>query len=298
MSYTPAYTAFLALTLACCVTAKAQQPPQVPTRQGAQPPAPQTTQPPALQTGSSFTLSLSLPQDIVDFTVDNLGNMYVLNSDNQLKKLGPRGDSLAVFNDVRRYGKITRIDATNPLKILVYYREFTTVIELDRFLNIVNTVDLRKQNILQARAVTLAYDNNIWVYDELDAVLKRIGDDGSLVDQTTDFRQLFDSVPEPTTICDQGGLVYLYDPAKGVYIFDHYGTLKTHLDLRGWQDFDVIGKNILGRDDQRLYRYEPGTLNMLEEPIAPAYQGATHIHITPTVLYVLKKTGLEVYTKK
>ena len=186
MSYTPAYTVLLVLTLACCATAYAQQPPQVPARQGAQPPAPQTIQPPALQTGSSFTLSLSLPQDIVDFTVDNLGNMYVLNSDNQLKKLGPKGDSLAVFNDVRRYGKITRIDATNPLKILVYYREFTTVIELDRFLNIVNTVDLRKQNILQARAVTLAYDNNIWVYDELDAVLKRIGDDGSLVDQTTD----------------------------------------------------------------------------------------------------------------
>jgi hypothetical protein len=282
MSYTTSYTALLAVTLAFCATTRAQQPAQ----QSAQ------------QTPSAFTLTLTLSQDIVDFTVDNLGNIYVLNADNQLKKLGPKGDSLAVFNDVRRYGKITRIDVTNPLKILVYYREFTTVIELDRFLNIVNIVDLRKQNILQAKAVALAYDNNIWVYDELDAVLKRIGDDGSLVDKTTDFRQLFDSVPEPTTICDQGGLVYLYDPAKGVYIFDHYGTLKTHLDLRGWQDFDVIGKNLLGRDDQRLYRYEPGTLNMLEEPIAAAYQGATHIHITPTILYVLKKTGLEVYSKK
>jgi hypothetical protein len=282
MSYTTLYTALLALTLAFCTTTTAQQPAQ----QSAQ------------QTPSAFTLTLTLSQDIVDFTVDNLGNIYVLNADNQLKKLGPKGDSLAVFNDVRRYGKITRIDVTNPLKILVYYREFTTVIELDRFLNIVNIVDLRKQNILQAKAVALAYDNSIWVYDELDAVLKRIGDDGSLVDQTTDFRQLFDSVPDPTRICDQGGLVYLYDPAKGVYIFDHYGTLKTHLDLRGWQDFDVIGKNLLGRDDQRLYRYEPGTLNMLEEPIAAAYQGATHIHITPTILYVLKKTGLEVYSKK
>jgi hypothetical protein len=282
MNYTPACTALLALMLAFCATAGAQQPAQ------------QAVQ----QAPSAFTLTLTLSQDIVDFAVDNLGNIYTLNSDNQLKKLGPKGDSLAVFNDVRRYGKITHIDVTNPLKILVYYREFTTVIELDRFLNIVNTVDLRKQNILQAKAVALAYDNNIWVYDELDAVLKRIGDDGSLVDQTTDFRQLFDSVPEPTTICDQGGLVYLYDPAKGVYIFDHYGTLKTHLDLRGWQDFDVIGKNLLGRDDQRLYRYEPGTLNMLEEPIATAYQGASHIHITPTILYVLKKTGLEVYSKK
>ena len=95
MSYTTSYTAFVALTLAFCVTAKAQRPAQ----QSAQ------------QTPSAFTLTLALSQDIVDFTVDNLGNIYVLNSDNQLKKLGPRGDSLAVFNDVRRYGKIATIDA-------------------------------------------------------------------------------------------------------------------------------------------------------------------------------------------
>jgi hypothetical protein len=245
-----------------------------------------------------FQLTLTLSPDIVDFTVDNLGNIYVLSQDNQLKKLGPKGDSLAVFNDVRRYGKIASVDATNPLKILVYYREFTTVIELDRFLNIINTIDLRKQNILQAKAIGLAYDNNVWVYDELDAMLKRVADDGSLVDQTTDFRQLFDSVPDPAIIRDQGGYVYLYDPAKGVYIFDHYGALKTHLDLRGWQDFDVIGKNLLGRDDHNLYRYQPGTLDMQEQPIPVAYRDAIRIRITPSVIYVLKKSGLEVYTKK
>ncbi len=105
----------------------------------------------------------------MEFSVDNLGNIYVINNDNQLKKLSPRGDSLAVFNDVRRYGKIGSIDVTNPLKILVYYRDFTTIIELDRFLNIINTIDLRAQNILQAKAVGLAYDNNVWVFDELDA---------------------------------------------------------------------------------------------------------------------------------
>jgi len=257
-------------------------------------------QAPPVQQGSmgDFALTLRVSQDIVDFTVDNLGNIYVLNSDNQLKKLSAHGDSLAVFNDVRRYGKITFIDATNPLKILVYYREFTTVVELDRYLNLINIVDLRKQNILQAKAIGLAYENNIWVFDELDAMLKRVRDDGTLVDQTTDFRQLFDSVPDPTIICDRGDLVYLYDPAKGVYIFDHYGTLKTHLDIRGWRDFNVIGKNLLGHDDRAFFRYEPGTLNMLEQPIPADYQGAIRIDITPTVIYVLKKTGLEVYSRK
>jgi len=245
-----------------------------------------------------FSLTRTLSADIVDFTVDNLGNIYVLNKDNQLKKLSPHGDSLAVFNDVRRYGKITSVDVTNPLKILVYYGEFSTIIELDRFLNIVNTIDLRKLNILQARAVALAYDNNIWVFDELEATLKRVGDDGSLVDRTTDFRQLFDSVPDPSVIRDQNGLVYLYDPARGVYLFDHYGTLKSHLDFRGWQDFDVIDKNLLGRDDKKFYRYQPGTLNMQEEAIPVVYAGASRILITPNIIYVLKNTGLEIYTRK
>ena len=249
-------------------------------------------------TTTAFRLTQIIRQDIVDFTVDNLGNIYVLNKDNQLKKLSPQGDSLAVFNAVRQYGRATSIDATNPLKILVYYREFTTIIELDRFLNIINTIDLRKLNILQAKAIGLAYDNNVWVFDELDAILKRVADDGSLVDQTTDFRQLFDSVPDPAVIRDQGGLVYLYDPQKGVYIFDHYGTLKTHLDLRGWQDFDVIEKNLLGHDDRRFYRYQPGTLNMQEESIPAAYNAAIRIRITPTIIYVLKATGLEVYSRK
>lgn len=253
-------------------------------------------QPPA-GAASDFVLTLTISQDIVDFRVDNLGNIYVINRDNQLKKLSSRGDSLAVFNDVRRYGKIASIDVTNPLKILVYYRDFTTIIELDRFLNLINTIDLRTQNILQAKAVGLAYDNNIWIFDELEAKLKRIGDDGTVLDQTTDFRQLFDTVPDPASVCDRGGLVYLYDTARGVYIFDHYGTLKTHLDLSGWKDFDVIGRSMLGRDETKFYRYQQATLNLQEEPIPAAYQGASHIHITPTVIYVLKKTGLEVYSR-
>jgi len=243
-------------------------------------------------------LSKTIGGDFTDFTVDNLGNIYVLSKENQLKKLSPNGDSLAIFNDVRRFGKVFSIDVTNPLKIVVYYREFTMVIELDRFLNIVNTIDLRKLNILQAKAVGLAYDNNVWVYDELDAKLKRIGDDGSLVDQTTDFRQLFDSTPDPSVLRDQGGYVYLYDTIKGVYIFDHYGALKTHIVLPGWKDFDVLDKSMLGRDAHSFFRYQQGSLDIQEEPI-PAYAlDARLIRIMPSAIYVLKKTGLEVYSNR
>jgi hypothetical protein len=247
------------------------------------------------QTDTSFFLSKTIRGDIVDFKVDKLGNIYLLSSDNQLKKLGPSGDSLAVFNDVRQYGKIFSVDPTNPLKILLYYKEFATIVAVDRFLNIVNTVDLRNLNIFQANAVGLAYDNNIWVYDELEAKLKRIGDDGSLIDETSDLRQIVGSAPDPSVISDQSGLVYLYDSARGVYVFDHYGAFRKHISLTGWQDFTVIEKNLLGRDQQYFFKYQLDNVNVQREPIPKNYFNAVKITITSGIVYVLKPNQLEIY---
>ena len=82
--------------------------------------------------------------DIHDFAVDNMDNIYLVQSGNQIKKTNPKGDSIAVYNDVKRYGRIAFIDATNPLKLLVYYTDFSTIVVLDRFLNKRNTIDLRQ----------------------------------------------------------------------------------------------------------------------------------------------------------
>jgi len=111
-----------------------------------------------------------------NFYADNLGNVYLISANNQVKKLDEHLDSLAVFNDVRRYGDVYTMDVNNPLKIVVYYRDFTTILVLDRFLNTRNTIDLRNAGILQAKAVAQSYDNNYWVFDELNSKIKKIDD--------------------------------------------------------------------------------------------------------------------------
>ena len=109
------------------------------------------------QADTTFQLLKILKGDIVDFTVDNLDNIYVLNSRNQVKKYTANGDSVAIYNDIRKFGRATLIDVSNPLKVLLYYRDFATVVMLDRFLNAVNTVDIRKQNIFQAKVIAQSY---------------------------------------------------------------------------------------------------------------------------------------------
>ena len=103
----------------------------------------------------------------------------MLNADNQIKKINDKGDSVAVANALKRFGDIYSMDVSNSLKIVVYYKDFTTIVVLDRFLKNINTIDLRKYGILQAQAVAVSYDNNYWVFDEVENKLKKIDDNGN-----------------------------------------------------------------------------------------------------------------------
>ncbi len=238
----------------------------------------------------------TLEGDYIDFTVDNLGNFYLLTKNNQLKKLNSNGDSVAVFNDVRRYGKLYSIEVTNPLKLLLYYKSFSTVVVLDRFLNNVNSIDLRKQNIFQAKAIAQSYDNNVWVYDEQNNKLKKIAEDGTILSETVDFRNIFDEVPSPTQIFDQDGFVYLYDPEKGIYVFDIYGSFKTKISYLGLTDLTVVGKTVIAIEQQQIIAYTTGTLTENRMPL-PAQVGVRQkAVIRPGHLYVLQNGNILHFT--
>ncbi|WP_018613115.1 hypothetical protein [Segetibacter koreensis] len=236
--------------------------------------------------------------EIKDFTTDNLRNIYLLNATNQIKKVNDRGDSIAVYNDVRRFGKICSIDATNPLKILVFYKDFSTIVVLDRLLNSRAVIDLRKQNILQVAAVTSSYDNNIWLYDELDNKLKKIDDNGNLLLESSDFRQVFDSVPLPSSMYDRDGQLYLYDPSKGLLVFDYYGAKKNAFQILHLSDLQVLDKNtITARDSTHIILYKPRALQLSSFTAFNTLADFKKIKFNGSKIYCLNKNGtLEIYS--
>lgn len=250
----------------------------------------------AQQEDSVFRHLKTITGDIVSFTVDNLDNIYILNSRNQLKKLDANGDSVAAFNDVRKFGKATLVDVSNPLKVLLYYKDFTTIVVLDRFLNIRNTIDLRKQNIFQAKAIGQSYDNKIWVYDELENKLKKLDEDGKLLLETPDFRLLLGQSVSPVRIFDENKYVYLYDTAKGAYVFDYYGGLKNNILIQYWRNFKVTGKYIFGSKADTLYRYEISNFQYDEWKLPLQLSGSTSFNFTSTRLYALKNNVIEIYS--
>lgn len=196
----------------------------------------------------------SIAGDYRHFELDRLGNVFLIGAQgNQITKYNQKGEAAGHYDNVRSYGQISALDVTNPLKIAVYYKDFATIVALDRYLSPVNTIDLRKADIWEAQAIATSYDNQYWVYDKQEAKIKKIDGQGKQTFVSSDLRQAFDEGIDPVKLLDRDGLLYTYDPAFGWYIFDYYGALKQKIPVQGLQDLQVTGGLLSGRKDNRLW---------------------------------------------
>src|SRR5450432_2424756 len=94
------------------------------------------------QDDSLFRFLKKIEYPISSFTVDNLGELYIINIDNQLKKFDEKGDSVGVFNQVTKYGKLSYVEAQNPWKAILFYQNYSTILLLDKYLNVLTNINL------------------------------------------------------------------------------------------------------------------------------------------------------------
>ncbi|MEY4628123.1 MAG: hypothetical protein RLZZ595_449 [Bacteroidota bacterium] len=256
------------------------------------------TFPVAAQVNSVALLQKKIQGEFSYFMPDELGNVFALTLKGQLKKYNNNLDSMGVFNDVRRYGKLYSISLENPLRTVLYFKDYKTILVLDRLMQVVNKIDLRKAGIFQVKAVAQSYDNLIWVFDEQESKLKKINEEGQLVFATADLRLVFSEAIVPSVIFDLGGFVYLYDENKGLFIFDYYGAYKNRIALLNWKDVHPVGKQIVGIKNSQLMVYTTGSIDTKEYALPKEIADYQQIHFTVGSCYVLTGGGISKYDLK
>lgn len=243
---------------------------------------------------SSFVLVKTYRGDIADVALDHLDNIYVVSSSGQVKKISAQGDSAAVYNQMKNYGSLSMIDVSNPMKPLLFYKDFSTLVILDRLLSQRAAVDLRKYGMLQPVAIGLSYDNNIWVFDEYDNKLKKIDEQGNILFQSADFRSIFASSLSPKKIFSDDGFVYLADPAKGILVFDNYGTFKKNLPLKNWNSISFAKNGVFRIVKNQLLFYNPSSF-VEEQKTIPFFQPYMQSFISPDRFVSFNNDSLQVY---
>lgn len=250
------------------------------------------------QNDSLYQFVKKLDYPVVYFATSPSGELFTINRGNQLKKYNSNGDSVGVFNDVKKYGKLSYVEAQNPWKTILYYEGFETILLLDKYLKVLGSINLRDKNTFGVKALASSYDNNIWLFDGRDMKIKKLDENGNLLMASVDLRQVFEDVPQPQKIIDRDGLLYLYDSSKGIYIFDYYGSFKMLLPFKNWKGIFVFGKTIFGFDDSLFYTNTPPLPVAEKKPLPQIFLNADQISFSPQRAWVLKNDSLSIYLLK
>jgi hypothetical protein len=183
-----------------------------------------------------------LPEQI---DVDKLGNVYVLDNLGHLQVYAESGTKKYEFAD-KRLGKVSSFDVSNPLNILVYFKEQGIVKILDNTLAEVKTINLMAQGKnTTVGPICLANDNNIWMYDaQLQKIVKINADLKTLV-ETNQFNDLGRPKFVPTKMMERNNMLVVSSADDGFLVFDNFGQMSKYFDIPGAKDFQFDGEKIL-----------------------------------------------------
>ena len=247
----------------------------------------------------SFELTLEIEVTSKSITSDYLGNVYTID-DNEITKYSAAGVLISSFSD-KNAGTITSVDASNPLRVQVFYQDFGQIIYLDDVLSVIGSkISLIEQGLDQATLSCSSWDDGIWLYDPQDFELKRLGSDLRLSHQSGNINQLVGIEANPNFIIEKNNFVYLNDPLTGILVFDQFGAYYKTLPVRGIDRFQVSGEQVFYLQDGKLMSYNMQTFQHANLPITSDRDALLDMRFEKELkcLTVLKEKKLEWYVIK
>ena len=242
-----------------------------------------------------FIFEQTITGSFSNFNVDAIGNIYLITPTDQLKKIKSDGTLVAVYNDVKRFGKISAIDVQNPLKLLIYYKNYSAIVMLDKLLNFRNQIELKPLQFFDVNAAATTYDNNIWIYDEQNFKIKKLDDKGLLLLEFADLRTLFDIAPSAKKIIDEDNQLYLIDQEQGVFIFDYYGAFSRLIPIKDLRDISVEKKCLIGFRDTIMEVIQLKNLTSTKYAVPDLAEKIKSLKFINNKLYILSQKGLNIY---
>lgn len=225
---------------------------------------------------------------------DNLGNLFVVSTTNQLYKYSQEGKLLSTLN-YKYLGNISFIDATNPLEIYVFYKELNLVVFLDNNLAYRGEMKLDNFQIGQASAVARSFDNGLWAFDLADLQLKRIDKNGENLQSSGNIRQFVSQKNiTPTYIYDDNNRVFVVDSTVGIMVFDVFAHYLKTIPIKGVSKIKAMNDNMFYSLENMLYKYHQKTLQTTTFSL-PTSSTILDINIEKSRLYLLEKSGVRIF---
>lgn len=203
---------------------------------------------------SKYSLLKIIKTEADFFTTDNQCNIYTVKG-NELVKYDKTGKLLYKYSN-KNFGNISFVDASNMLRILLYYKDFLQVVFLDNTLSQNgDAVSLEKIGFQQAQLVCSSHNNAMWIYDQQNFALIRLDKNLENIQQTGNLNALLNDSLQPNSLIEYDNRIYLNNPKSGIMIFDIYGTYYKTIPVKNTAGFQPIGEWVYYISDTKVKAY-------------------------------------------
>lgn len=209
-------------------------------------------------------LHIKFPEQNSRLEIDGFGNMYII-TENEIVKYNAVGVLQKKFS-TKLYGRIDYVDAMNPLKILVYYKDFQQILFLDNQLTETsNMISLEKLGYEQASLVCSSSNNSFWLYDKQNNELSRFNAELKSLVKTGNLKRILDVDIKPNFLQEHNNYLYVNCPEEGILVFDIYGTFYKTIPLKKLKEFVVVNGDVFYYENHTLKQYQAQTFNTIEK---------------------------------
>jgi hypothetical protein len=212
-----------------------------------------------------FVQTVKAPGDI--HYSDPMGNVYIVKN-NTLKKFNTSHVESGVYTNTF-LGNIQSVDVSDPLRILIFYKDHNQVVWVDNFLSeILSPVWLDVLGADQAELVCSSNQGGLWVFNGLNNQLQYYNVNLELVNESPSLNLLTGPDISPTFMLEKSRSLYLNIPGTGILVFDRFGSYSKTLPVETPSLFQVTDSYVYYMSEEKLYSYNlrSSEISILELP--------------------------------
>ena len=171
----------------------------------------------------TLVLKKSVAHTALMVECDNIGNIYSISA-NEISKWDKDGIFL-LKNSSQVFGNIASLDASNALKMILFFRDLSQISYIDNLLSQRgDRIELDMLGFYQTTAVCRSYNDGFWLFDQTTLELTRFTEQLEITAQSGNLSQILGDVPNPLYMREYNDFLYVMDENYGVRVFDWYGS--------------------------------------------------------------------------
>jgi hypothetical protein len=200
-------------------------------------------------------------------SADHLGQVYRITAANGIEKYGSEGQLLSQYTG-QREGRADYLDVVNPMKILVWYRDFRSLVILDRNLTMLGSLSMLSAGFPEVRTVASSRDGHLWIYDEVLFRLMKITQEGTVLHESPHVGQWYSRPVSIIWMKELDTRLYAMDQHFGLLVFDAFGQPRVAYPMeRRPMTMDVQRDDIWYVEGSDLIMWRPDTGDLQVWPL-------------------------------